>query len=83
MLVVASKLSIICTILAIVGTAVLIGLITLLGIGFLWYKFKGTCMTIGNCKLSINNINWVAVGFLLSFTVSLDIWAIILAALKY
>lgn len=81
MLLVASKLAIIFTILTTVGIITLICFAFLLAIGFLWYLCKGTCMHIGRFEISANAINWRAIGFCFSFTVSLGIWAIILEIL--
>lgn len=84
MLLVASKLAIIFTILTTVGIAPSTSLILfacLLAIGFLWYLCKGTCMHIGRFEISANAINWRAIGLCFSFTVSLGIWAIILEIL--
>lgn len=81
MLLVAYKLAIICTILTTIGIIALICFALLLGIGFLWYLCKGTCMHIGRFEISANAINWRAIGFWFSFTVSLGIWTIILEIL--
>lgn len=81
MLLVASKLAIIFTILTTVGIITLICFTILLAIGFLWYLCKGTYMHIGRFEISTNAINWRAIGLCFSFTVSLGIWAIILEIL--
>lgn len=81
MLLVASKLAIICTILTTVCIITLICFAFLLAIGFLWYLCKGTCMHIGRFEISANAINWGAIGFWFSFTISLGIWTIILEIL--